>query len=113
MSELEETFAGQLRILRVRPVPVRELEFAKEPFGRKWRFDFAWPDYMIAVELEGGIWKRGRHQRPLGFISDTEKYNAAARLGWRVLRFTAEAVDDWSAALMIHAELKTAARLAS
>ena len=31
------------------PVPARELEFAKAVFGRKWRFDLAWPDLMLAV----------------------------------------------------------------
>ena len=24
---------------------------------RRWRFDFAWPDQMVALEVEGGIWK--------------------------------------------------------
>jgi very-short-patch-repair endonuclease len=55
---------------------------------RKWRFDFAWPAKALAVELEGGSWVRGRHNRPQGFENDCEKYNAAALLGWRVLRFT-------------------------
>jgi very-short-patch-repair endonuclease len=55
---------------------------------RKWRFDFAWPRQKVAVELEGGIWTGGRHGTALGMIADMDKYNAAARQGWLVLRFS-------------------------
>lgn len=46
----------------------------------------------IAIEIEGGAWTRGRHTRGAGFIRDMEKYNHAALLGWRVLRFTPQDV---------------------
>lgn len=55
---------------------------------RKWRFDYAWIPQAVAVECEGGVWSGGRHTRGGGFIKDMEKYNEAARLGWRVFRFT-------------------------
>lgn len=55
---------------------------------RKWRFDYAWPYYKIALEVEGGTWIQGRHNRGSGFIKDMEKYNAAAVLGWRVVKCT-------------------------
>lgn len=54
---------------------------------RKWRFDFAFVEQKVAVEQEGAIWTYGRHNRPIGMIKDMEKYNAAAELGWRVLRY--------------------------
>lgn len=53
---------------------------------RKWRFDFAWPEHRVALEVEGGVWTGGRHTRGSGFVKDVEKYNAAGRLGWIVLR---------------------------
>ena len=56
---------------------------------RKWRFDVAFVEQQLAVELEGGIWTRGRHTRGAGYKADMEKYNAAQQLGWRVLRFAA------------------------
>jgi very-short-patch-repair endonuclease len=61
---------------------------------RRWRFDFAAPGAMVAIELEGGTFSGGRHTRGKGFAADCEKYNAAARLGWRVFRFTADMLRD-------------------
>ncbi len=64
---------------------VRELRFAPP---RQWRFDYAFPDQRIALEVEGGVWTKGRHTRPRGFLGDIEKYNTATLMGWRVLRTT-------------------------
>lgn len=63
--------------------PVREHEFRS---GRGSAFDFAWPDYRVALEVEGGIFIQGAHNRPARFAGDMEKYNAAAAAGWLVLR---------------------------
>lgn len=65
--------------------PVREHRFHT---SRKWRFDYAFPDLKIAIECDGGVWTAGRHNRPKGYIKDMEKFNAAAALGWVVLKFT-------------------------
>ena len=54
---------------------------------RKWRFDFACPDAMLAFEIDGGTWTGGRHTTGSGYEKDCEKLNAAAELGWIVLRF--------------------------
>lgn len=64
---------------------VKELQFHPT---RKWRFDYAIPAKKIAVEVEGGAWVQGRHNRAQGFIADMEKYNTAAAMGWRLLRAT-------------------------
>lgn len=78
---------------------------------RKWRFDFAWPDHKVAIELEGGTFGRpvmcdkcgskvmvhtasgsypvragGRHNSGSGMQADCDKYNSAASLGWFVFR---------------------------
>lgn len=65
----------------------REYRFDAE---RKWRFDFAWPDKKVAVEVDGGRWKPGggRHASD----ADMEKTNRATELGWRVFRFSASQV---------------------
>lgn len=64
---------------------VKEYKFHPE---RKWRFDYAVPEYRIALEVEGGVWTSGRHTRPQGFLGDIEKYNTATLMGWRVFRTT-------------------------
>lgn len=68
-------------------IPTPETEYRFHP-ARKWRFDYCWADRRYAVEIEGGIWSRGRHTRSGGFILDMEKYNEAAKRGWFVFRFT-------------------------
>ena len=82
------------------------LQLAKLPFveehkfhpTRKWRFDFAIPERMIAIEYEGIFSEKSGHTTHKGYIKDTEKYNEAAKLGWTVLRYTAktykEVIDD-------------------
>ena len=66
------------------PEPVAELRFHP---SRKWRFDRAWPEQHVAVEIEGITYEDGgRHQRVHGFLGDAEKYEAALLLGWRVYR---------------------------
>lgn len=55
---------------------------------RKFRFDFYVESngLKVALELEGGIWSKGRHTRPTGFLRDMEKYNLAASMGILVFR---------------------------
>jgi very-short-patch-repair endonuclease len=65
--------------------PLMEYYFHPE---RQWRFDFAWPERKVALEVDGGIWTQGRHTRGKGWLNDTEKLNAAASMGWRMLRCT-------------------------
>lgn len=97
-SPLEEALALELRAKCV-PGFCREFGFHAT---RRWRFDFAWPECRLAVEVEG--W--GRHQRRQGFDDDCEKYNAAELAGWTLLRFSGRMVKDGRAARAIVAELE-------
>lgn len=83
--------------------PVPEHTFAPP---RKWAFDWCWPEWRLAVEIEGGAWIAGRHTRAQGFIKDMEKYNAAAVLGWRVLRFTPQQIESGACFLVIKEAIK-------
>jgi hypothetical protein len=93
MSDLEETLAFQIKAVGL-PEPVREYRFSGINGKRRWKFDFAWEYYFIAVEVEGGIWVGGRHTSPQGFSKDAEKYNEAAICDWLVLRVTGDMVKD-------------------
>jgi hypothetical protein len=90
VSKLEEHFSLQLQARHITGWE-REYSFHDK---RRWRFDFAWPDLMLAVEIEGGTWSGGRHTRGAGFRKDAEKYNTATIGGWRVLKGDASMVRD-------------------
>ena len=109
MGTFEEILANEIEQAGL-PCPVAEHRFHPE---RRWRFDLAWPDLLLAVEIEGGTWLPwgGRHNRAAGFAADCEKYNAAALLGWRVLRFTTEMVSNGAALAVIGAALARVAGL--
>lgn len=62
-----------------------EKEFRFHPV-RKWRADFAHIPSRTLIEIEGGIYVNGRHNRGAGFAADLEKYMEAALAGWRVIR---------------------------
>lgn len=89
----EETFSLHCKASSI--FPVREFKFLD---GRKWRFDFAFPDKKIAVEIEGGTrFGKSRHSKGIGFERDAEKYNRAARDGWMVLRYSTRMVVEGKA----------------
>lgn len=52
---------------------------------RDWRFDFAWPEQKVAVEVDGFGFGHQAQQR---LAHNHEKQNAAVLMGWRVLRYT-------------------------
>ena len=82
-SEAEEMMAFLIETWDV-PPPLREHRFHAE---RMWRFDFAWPESKVAIEVEGVLWGGGgRHQRVAGFLGDCEKYLEAQSMGWQVVR---------------------------
>jgi len=66
-----------------------EFEFCKE---RKFRIDFAEPFLKIAIEIDGGIWMRGKsgHSSGSGIKRDQEKTTLLSQHGWSVLRFEPE-----------------------
>lgn len=69
------------------PDPATELLFHPK---RKWRFDYAWEEQKLALEVHGGIHSGGRHTRGRGFVEDRAKMNEATLLGWTVLEVTPE-----------------------
>jgi len=114
-SNLERAFDTQFRILG-EDLPKPESDYVFHP-TRKWRLDRAWPDYKLAVEIEGGVYGRpvkchncgvqvrarkkdgsvGKVLRPSyghasfgRYMGDKEKYNTLESMGWNLLRFSNE-----------------------
>ncbi len=106
-STLEEQFLASLLAAGL-PEPGREVQV--QP-GRRWRFDFAYQDRFIAMEVEGGTYSGGRHTRGHGFHADCEKYNAATAQGWRVYRFDGPMVRSGAAARFMAQVLSGAATI--
>lgn len=93
--DAEDVFFAQCRVYGV-PEPERQHTFALASHQRRWKFDFCWRAFMVAVEIEGIVPRKlpsgllvmaGRHGSVKGVIEDMEKYNTAGLLGWTVLRF--------------------------
>jgi len=102
MSEAEDALLQEIRWLKL-PPPVRELRFHPT---RGWRFDLAWPDRLLAVEVEGGAFVGGRHTQGRAFEADCEKYDEAILMGWRVIRVTPRMIRDGKAIHYIQSLLK-------
>jgi len=99
---LQRTFETHIKQTSL-PEPEQEYKFHPK---RKWKFDFAWPEKMVAVELNGGtgfVWRtnpqtgekykaRGRHTEKEGYKQDCIKRNNAQMLGWKVYDFTSDMV---------------------
>ena len=100
-STLEAEMEIQIRAAKL-PAPVREFRF--HPV-RRWRFDFAWPEYLISLEIDGATWSGGRHTRGAGYEADAEKLNEAAALGWRVFRATRTMVKNGYALRLLESVL--------
>jgi len=82
-----------------------ETEYKFHP-TRKWRFDYAFKNKMVAVEYEGIYSAKSRHTSLSGFTKDCEKYSEAAILGWKVIRVTASMLRDGTAFDLIRRALK-------
>jgi very-short-patch-repair endonuclease len=82
------------------PEPVSEHAFHET---RGWRFDLAYVDPRIGIEIEGGVYEgnRGRHMRTKGFLEDINKYNEAAIAGWRLIRVTHAMIHNGKAVQLI------------
>lgn len=87
-SEVRRRFLAHLT---AHALPAARCEFRFDP-DRKWMFDYCWPEHNVALEVEGGVFSKGRHSRALGFVGDIHKYNRAAELGWIVVRCVPDSV---------------------
>lgn len=96
-SPLERLLLTSLRAAGL-PEPVRELRFHPP---RMFRVDFCWPSAMLAVEVEGGIYRGGGHSSVKGLIRDIEKGNLLTMDGWRLLRFHGDQVKSGEATALI------------
>jgi len=116
-SALERGFLFSLATLG-HDLPAGEPHYRFDPM-RNWEYDYAWPLFKVAVELEGGaegipvrchacgtnvhavkadgsigkeIRVAGYHAHRERFLTDMQKYRRGAILGWTILRYGHEDV---------------------
>ena len=102
-SSLEAELAMQIKALDL-PEPIREYQAIK---GRKFRWDFAWLERKLLVEVNGGTYTQGAHSTGRGIARDYEKANLATLDGWRVLMFDGKAVKSGEAVETIRKALES------
>ena len=106
-SELELELLSYIRMVGL-PEPIREYKAIPE---RRFRFDMAYPKYMLLIEIQGDIWagKRGEqsgHTSGVGLLRDYEKNNLAVANGWRVLYFAGNTIRSGEAVKQIEEMLE-------
>lgn len=114
-SDPEAFLAGQLRALhlagRWMPEAVPQYLFAADWIPpRRFRADFAFPEAGLLIEVDGGGFVSGAHNRGAGFEADRARDAEALCHGWRVLRVTPRQVESGMAAGWIERLLRSHGR---
>lgn len=81
-SGLEVTVMQEIAAQKL-PIPVTQ-HAVQLPGGRSIRFDFAWPDYCVALEVDHPAWHDGAAQSH----RDKSRDRKAATIGWTTIRIT-------------------------
>lgn len=90
-SGLEASVLWHIRNLTTLPLPETQYRL---PGKRQYRYDFAWKNKKLLLEVQGGIYTKGAHARAGGIIRDNRKANYAAAQGWRVMYFNSAFPDN-------------------
>ena len=102
MTDLE-TFL--LLLIRTAGLPIPEPQYRIPP--RKYRYDFAWPEAKLLVEVQGGIWMdKSGHNTGYGLHRDYEKVNYASLNGWKILQVDKQMIEDGTAIRLIEEALE-------
>ncbi len=78
--------------------------YAKSKRSKRYRLDFAHPDSRTGIEIQGGVYNRGRHVTGSGYERDCRKYNLAYTSGWTIFLLTSQMARDayWHALIAAH-----------
>lgn len=120
MSALEDQFEKLWQSLN--PIIALEREFSdieawetdfqerysKSKRSKRYRLDFAHANSRTGIEIQGGVYNRGRHVTGSGYERDCRKYNLAYTSGWTIFLLTAQMAKDatWHALIASHISAK-------
>lgn len=116
MSALEDQFLSSWQAHHPRLILEREFSdiaawekdyqerHAKNKRSRRYRLDFAHPDSCTGIEIQGGVYNRGRHVTGSGYERDCRKYNLAYTSGWTIFLLTSQMAKEvyWYSLIASH-----------
>jgi len=88
-SALERSFAFTLKAIGVEMIQ----QYKFHP-TRRWRLDFAHVASKVALEIDGGEFSNGAHNRGARMANDYEKRNSAIEMGFVVFQLTGAMVKN-------------------
>jgi hypothetical protein len=122
LSALEDQFLGLWQAHYPRIVLEREYSsidawerdfqerYSRSKRSKRYRLDFAHPDSRTGIEIQGGVYNRGRHVTGSGYERDCRKYNLAYTSGWTIFLLTAQMAKEAFWLSLIAAHIAEAAR---
>jgi hypothetical protein len=78
--------------------------YSRSKRSKRYRLDFAHPLSRTGVEIQGGVYSRGRHVTGSGYERDCKKYNLAYTSGWTIFLLTSTMAKDsaWLSLIASH-----------
>jgi hypothetical protein len=78
--------------------------YSKSKRSKRYRLDFAHLSSKTGVEIQGGVYNRGRHVTGSGYERDCRKYNLAYTSRWTIFLLTSTMAKDseWLATIAAH-----------
>lgn len=95
-AEIEQERRAFILAAKAYGLPEPEPEFRFHP-TRLWRFDWVWHQGAwggVAVEIQGGLFVKGRHTQGAALINEYEKLREAQILGYKVMPVTPKQVES-------------------
>ena len=83
---------------------------SKSKRSKRYRLDFAHLSSKTGVEIQGGVYSRGRHVTGSGYERDCRKYNLAYTSHWTIFLLTSTMAKDseWLAMIAAHVRVASA-----
>ena len=78
--------------------------YSKSKRSKRYRLDFAHPNSCTGIEIQGGVYNRGRHVTGSGYERDCRKYNLAYTSEWTIFLLTSTMAKDsfWLSLIAAH-----------
>ncbi len=104
MTDLEAKLGWILATLGPQKLAGPAVEQFRPLKGRRYTLDFAYPEFRVGCECQGGIWARRRHPETgrrlgsahtgMGHERDMEKLNVLQAAGWVILQFSTKMIEE-------------------